>query len=755
MLEKRDLQLVRLAVRRRWLTAEQGEDVLVLKRQLGAKYSVEDLIRKRGYLAGPELAELAASVDEASRRRVFGRAPVTPKPEESKSQKPPLKSRTAPPPAAVRRPPPPASSRPRIARPSEVPTPAPPPEAPAALGEDFAVAAERTVVDIRIADILAAREAQQKKPEVYDPEATLYAQEAYRPPIEGDLDDRTVVGLPAITRDAPAEVDEGQTLVGLRLEDVLEAQARAKGRRQPEPTRVFEPEPEEEPQPPPPRRAEAKARSTSAVVPTDLPDVDPDLPLVAPVEALSEDVEGELGPYVIRRRIGKGTMGAVYLAEPREGGAPIALKVLRQKLAQSAEYIERFRREAVAASAIRSPHVVPVVSFGTAEGRYYLAMPYIEGFTLREKLDAGEAPGLVEGVRIARDVAQALAAAERAHVVHRDVKPENIMLGADGRVYLTDFGLARESMGQSELTMAGDRVIGTPHYMAPEQAMGGDIDQRVDLYALGATLFHVLTGRTLYEGRSSISIITKHVRDAVPDFAALIPGSPPSLVSALNGMLAKAREQRFSSATEVADALEIVLADLSRQAKALQAPAASGVRVASAAFAASAGLVLVALASAAWAKSQGRVAWGHSGLVVQTAFVGAVVAFLAVLMLGAIGLVRRGELPLPGSTTWLVTLKDLTGVVGAGIIVMSATLGPPAMLSLTVAALAALVLSSWSYGYLLRRSIARRRSDQRMLALFGDPRLRRWRRVHVPMVTTLSGLAVVRFALLAYFQAAG
>ncbi|MFO0726913.1 MAG: protein kinase [Myxococcota bacterium] len=746
MLEKRDLQLVRLAVRRRWLTAEQGEDILVLKRQLGAKYTVEDLIAKRGYLGGAEIAELAGSVEGATKRRVFGR-PTPPKAETAAPSQTPAR-RTAPPPTTVRRPPPPAVSRPRIQRPSELPAPAVP--RPVAPEEETPAPIERTVVDIRIADVLAARE-RAARPEVSEP--TLYDQRAYAPEPSA-AEEQTLIGLPAVKREELLEDNHERTIVGFNLEEILEAQAKQKqqqrARQAPPSTRVIVPEPSSVSV-----RPKIEPRAPDMVVPQDHSDVDPDLPLVAPVELGSEEVEGELGPYLIERQLGKGSMGTLYLATPKEGGPAIALKVLRPTLARSPEYIERFRREAVAASAIRSPHVVPVISVGTAEGRYYLAMPYIEGFTLREKLDAGEPPGLPEAVRIARDVCDALAAAEAAHVVHRDVKPENIILTGDGKVFLTDFGLARETTSKSELTSAGDRVIGTPHYMAPEQALGMDIDTRADLYALGATFFHVVTGHTLYSGKSSLEIIQKHVREPLPSFGERIAQAPPSLIATLSRLLAKDRAQRFASAQEAADAFEIVLADLSRQGEAARAPAASGVRVASAAFLASAALVLIAVVSAAWAKSQGKVAWGHSGLMIQTAFVGASVALIALIMLGAIGLVRRGELPLPGSTTWLVSVKDLAGVVGAGIIVMSSMLGPPAALSLSMAVLASLALSSWSYGYLLRRSIAARRSDQRMLALFQDPRLRRWRRVHVPMVTALSGLAFVRFALLAYFQAAG
>ena len=172
-------------------------------------------------------------------------------------------------------------------------------------------------------------------------------------------------------------------------------------------------------------------------------------------------------------------------------------------------------------------------------------------------------------------------------------------------------------------------------------------------------------------------------------------------------------------------------------------------------FAVGSALVAIALGLALLARSRGLAPWGRPGVIVQASLGGASLVVLALVMMGAIGLVRRGELPLPGSTSWLVTIKDFTGVIGAGLALASAALGPPAALDVVVLGLGAVVLVSWVFGYLLRRAIARQRRDRggHVLALFGDLRLRRWRRLHVPLLMSLAGLATARFAILAYFQA--
>jgi predicted Ser/Thr protein kinase len=261
-----------------------------------------------------------------------------------------------------------------------------------------------------------------------------------------------------------------------------------------------------------------------------------------------ELVGPRFGPYEILRVIARGHRGTVYLALHHKSTEPVALKVLRRKLGESKEHLERFRREAKAALAIESKHVVKVLDVGTIGDRHYLAMRYVDGWTLRERLDSGDTPGVSESLRITREVAHAIAAAGERDIVHRDIKPDTILIARDGGVLLMDFGLATlidRSEGKDHPRPR--RVVGTAHYIAPEQATGSPVDSRSDFYALGATLFQLLTGRTLYSGRSSEEIATKHVREPPPDIEAVRPGLPPPVVEIARRLIQKRPEDRHHS----------------------------------------------------------------------------------------------------------------------------------------------------------------------------------------------------------------
>lgn len=693
MLQKRELQLVRLAVRRRWLTAEEGEDCLFLKRKFGSKYTIEELIRRRGYLEDAAIAELSADADSLLRRRVFSRRPPTP------SQ------------AAARS------------------VPAPPPVDPSFL-EDQAQA--QTVLD-RAAHLGLAPA----------PEPVLAPADDRSPAAEAPGRGTVRRGGAAIevdTADPASEPDEDETVVGVRPPIIPDRPMGLSDR-----TLLLPPAPVSA------REPTAEPRSTTVVPRASTAPADPSL-------HAGEEAPGvELGGYVIRRLIGSGANGSVYLAEPKAGGEKVALKVLRRGLPDAQDLVERFRREVEAVSAIQSPHVMPVLGTGTDRGRYYMALRYVDGWTLRERLDTGEPPALGEAVRIARDVARALVAAERAGLVHRDVKPENILIGRDGGVYLSDFGVARDQNRSSELTVAQDVILGTANYMAPEQALGEEIDHRADIYALGATLFHVLAGRPMFSGRSSISIIAKHTREPAPDVRVFAPEIPERVAAAIARCVAKDREARFSSAQELADELEAILAELDPRARsrAEEAPLRRRRVVAHALLITSLALGVSAL-FAALAKKSGWVEFGRSTLAGDAALMGALAVIASLVLHAVLALVRRGQLPLPTSTAWIVTLDEIAGSAGAALIFTSVLLGPPAVLHLSSAVLGLAVLASWVYGILLRRAVASRRPDRgvgHLLAVLGDPVLHGWRSVHVPLLTSLAALAGLRSAFLSYFRA--
>ena len=265
-----------------------------------------------------------------------------------------------------------------------------------------------------------------------------------------------------------------------------------------------------------------------------------------------------LGGYRIERVLGTGGMGAVYLATDTHLGRQVAVKTMRPDVAADPQVRERFLREARAAASIEHEHVVPVYAVGDAGGSPYLVMPLLRGEALDTRLQRGAWPSLVEACRLAREVAAGLAAAHAAGVVHRDVKPSNVWLDEPtGRARLLDFGLARPARGGEVLTRAGT-VVGTPAYMAPEQAAGGAVDHRADLFGLGVLLYELTTRRRPFVGDSVLAVLTAlAVHDPRPAHEAN-PEVPVVLSRLIGRLLAKNRFGRPATAAEVVGALAAV-----------------------------------------------------------------------------------------------------------------------------------------------------------------------------------------------------
>jgi serine/threonine-protein kinase len=294
------------------------------------------------------------------------------------------------------------------------------------------------------------------------------------------------------------------------------------------------------------------------------------------------------GRYRIVRRLGTGGMGAVYEAEQTAIGRRVALKVVRPELANDESIAERFRREARAASRIRSAHVVVVHDFGGGEddSPLYLVMEFLEGETLEARLAGQGALPPRDAVEIAKQVASALEAAHAAGVVHRDLKPANVLLPRNEPLKVVDFGIARmlesdEPAGGTKMTQAGT-LLGTPAYMSPEACLRKTVGPAADLYALGVMLFEMLTGQLPLEDEEPILLLGLHARVPPPRLRDERPelSVPDALEELVDRLLAKKPEERPASARAVIDALAALDWSASRRAAPVPAPVAAPVVIA-------------------------------------------------------------------------------------------------------------------------------------------------------------------------------
>ena len=254
--------------------------------------------------------------------------------------------------------------------------------------------------------------------------------------------------------------------------------------------------------------------------------------------------------YTVEREMARGGAGRVFFARTLEGQA-VALKVLHPELVVTAT-ADRFLREIKTLSRLEHPNVARLLDYGERDWLVYLATAYIEGPTLKEHIAQVRQVSVDDAVRIARDLLDALAYAHRHNVVHRDVKPDNIVLAREGAMLL-DFGIARaiEAAGDEKLTRSGF-TVGTSSYMSPEQVVAvRDLDHRSDLYSLGCVLFEALAGRPPFVHRSEAVVLQLQQTAEAPKLAELRPGIPPELADAIQRALAKSREDRWTSALEM------------------------------------------------------------------------------------------------------------------------------------------------------------------------------------------------------------
>lgn len=265
----------------------------------------------------------------------------------------------------------------------------------------------------------------------------------------------------------------------------------------------------------------------------------------------------KIGRYEIRAELGRGGMATVYHGYDPRFEREVAVKVLPSELLHSdPQFKLRFEREAKIIAQLEHPSIVPVYDVGDEGGQPYFVMRYMNGGSLSERIKA-KVMSIEEAARILGQIAPGLDEAHSKGIVHRDLKPSNILFDGKGLPYISDFGIAKISRAQVS-NVTGSGIIGTPAYMAPEQASGETVDGRTDIYALGIILFEMLTGRQPYEADTPMAVAIKHITDPVPHILEANPNLPPAVEEIIQTAMAKSREDRFSSAVEMVDALRAV-----------------------------------------------------------------------------------------------------------------------------------------------------------------------------------------------------
>ncbi|WP_422448249.1 Stk1 family PASTA domain-containing Ser/Thr kinase [Thermoanaerobacterium sp. DL9XJH110] len=257
--------------------------------------------------------------------------------------------------------------------------------------------------------------------------------------------------------------------------------------------------------------------------------------------------------YTILEEIGGGGMAVVYKARCNLLNRVVAIKVLRSEFSGDEEFVRRFRREAQAAASLSHPNIVSIYDVGQEDGSYYIVMEYVEGKTLKDLIRQEAPMPPVEVVEIGRQICDALECAHKNKIIHRDIKSHNIIITPEGRVKVTDFGIARAVTGTT-ITHTGD-VFGSVHYFSPEQARGDVVDERSDIYSVGIILYEALTGRLPFDGQTPVAVALKHIQESPEPISGMIRNFPGALEAIVTKCLAKSPDERFQSAGELKMAL--------------------------------------------------------------------------------------------------------------------------------------------------------------------------------------------------------
>jgi serine/threonine-protein kinase len=263
------------------------------------------------------------------------------------------------------------------------------------------------------------------------------------------------------------------------------------------------------------------------------------------------------GRYRLEAKLGSGGMSTVYLACDETLDRPVAVKVMHREMSEQADQLERFRQEARAVAKLSHPNVVSVIDAGEDGGHPYIVFEYVEGETLKQRINREGALDPQDAIAYAIEVARGLAVAHGRNMVHRDIKPQNVLIDAEGRAKLTDFGISRQ-LEQDGMTATG-RVLGTTDYVAPEQAMGRKVDPRTDVYSLGVVLYEMLIGQVPFQAESQVGVAMKHVNEELPDVQRRRPEVSAAVALVVERATAKDPAQRYQRVDEMIDDLSTAL----------------------------------------------------------------------------------------------------------------------------------------------------------------------------------------------------
>ncbi|HET7589805.1 MAG TPA: protein kinase [Solirubrobacterales bacterium] len=275
------------------------------------------------------------------------------------------------------------------------------------------------------------------------------------------------------------------------------------------------------------------------------------------------------GRYKLEAKLGSGGMSTVYLARDTTLDRPVAVKVMHREMSEQADQLQRFRQEARAVAKLSHPNVVAVIDAGEDGGHPYIVFEYVEGETLKQRINRIGALDAQEALAYAIEIARGLTVAHARNMVHRDIKPQNVLIDSEGRAKLTDFGISRQ-LEQDGMTATG-RVLGTTDYVAPEQAMGHPVDQRSDVYSLGVVLYETLVGQVPFSADSQVGVAMKHVNEELPDVQQRRPELSAAAAMVVERATAKDPGERYQAVGEMIDDLSTAL-----EVEAARAGAATG-----------------------------------------------------------------------------------------------------------------------------------------------------------------------------------